>query len=237
MKKLFIISVLFCTISFAFGQNKKGNWLVGTYVGGAGLGFGESEGSSSAGPGISKSESNSFNIGIGPNAGYYVSDNLVIGTYLGISFYHSKNDGSNTISTSTSESKYSSTYVSVGPFGRFYFGNNKSKGMPYAQINGGINFYPSYSGEYTPSTGISYKYDFDKYSSWSAGAQLGYEHFINQVIGLQYYIGYGYSYYKSTTMYDYSSGTDYSYSSKSTSHGINFGAGLQIHLECTKKKK
>jgi hypothetical protein len=121
---------------------------------------------------------------------------------------------------------------SVGPFGRFYFGGIDGKGTPFVQISAGISFYPSYSSKYTPSTGSAYDYSYKKYSSWEASIQLGYEHFINSVIGLQYYVGYHYRYYKTTGETDYTSGTSTDYTSDSLSkrNGIVFGVGLQIHL-------
>jgi hypothetical protein len=121
---------------------------------------------------------------------------------------------------------------SVGPFGRFYFGGIDGKGAPYVLINAGISFYPSYSGSYKPSTGSAYDYSYKKYTSWNAGIQLGYEHFINSTIGIQYYVGYTYRYYKTTSETDYTSGTGTDYTSDylSKRNGISFGVGLQIHL-------
>ncbi|HKC36378.1 MAG TPA: outer membrane beta-barrel protein [Chitinophagaceae bacterium] len=236
MKKIISIIIALAMTSVLSAQNKKGNWLVGVNIGGGGASFGKSESSNSTNPTIFKSDNSNFNISIGPSVGYYISDNVVLGTYLGVGFSSSKNDNSNTATPATSESKYHSVYVSLYPYGRFYFGSN-SKGSPYAEVNAGVSFYPGYKGTYTPSTGSGYEYSYDKYTSWNAGFKIGYEHFINPVIGIQYYIGYNYSYYKYDLFYDYTSATDYTNTNKNTSSNINFGAGLAIHLACDKKKK
>ena len=146
-------------------------------------------------------------------------------------------DSSNTAYTSTSESSYHQLYVSVGPFARFYFGNSNGKGMPFVYINTGTSFYPDHSSTYSNSSGTKYTYKYKKYSSWNAGAQIGYEPFLNSAIGLQYYLGYSFSHYQTTSEYDYPTGTDYTYDSKSNSNGISFGVILQIHLDWLNKKK
>lgn len=237
MKKFSILALALLATVAMQAQNKKGNWLVGTSIGGTSISFGNSESGTVGSTNISKSDYNSFNFGIYPTLGYYVSDNVVIGTYFNIGFYSSKYDNSNNYSSNTSTSK--SSYVSFGlsPYGRFYFGDNKGKGMPWAEVNAGISFYPGYKGEYTPSTGTGYKYEYQKYHPLNGGVKVGYEHFINSNIGIQYFVGYNYSNYKYNTVYDYPSSPDITYTYKSSSSSINFGVGLNIHLECNKKGK
>jgi hypothetical protein len=237
MKKISICALALLTAFTMQAQNKKGNLLVGTYFGGTGANFGNTESSNTTSPTISKSKNNSFNLGIGPNVGIYLSDNFVLGTYLGINFYSSKTDNSNSTTTATAESKYHSVTFNISPYGRLYFGDNKGKGMPYVQINTGLTFYPSDQGTYTPSTGTGYTYKTKKYLGVNAGFNIGYEHFINNIIGLQYYVGYGYTHYKYDYFYDFTSGTDYTYTYTSNSSNINFGVGLNIHLTCKKKDK
>ena len=237
MKKTGICALALFTAFTIQAQNKKGNFLVGTSIGGAGISFGSSESNTAGSTTISKSDNSSFNISVYPTVGLYVSDNVVIGTYFSLGFYHSKNDNSNNISTATSTNKSSYGSFGLGPFARFYFGDNKGKGMPWTEVNTGISFYPGYKGEYTPSTGTGYKYEYKKYHPWNAGVKVGYEHFINPTIGIQYYVGYSYSQYKYDTFYDYPSIPDVTYEYKSNSSNINFGVGLQVHLMCTKKGK
>lgn len=237
MKKVMISALALTLVFTATAQNKKGNWLVGVGIGSTGVSFGESESGEVGGTTVFKSKSNNFNIGVFPNVGYYVSDNVVIGSYVTLGYSTSNSDNSNTSSPGTSESKSHYSYFGLGPFGRFYFGGNKGKGMPFAQVNAGITFYPGYKGEYKPSTGTGYTYEYKKYHPLNFGAQIGYEHFVNSVIGIQYYAGYSYSKYKYDTFYDYPSSPDVTYFYESSNHNINFGVGLQIHLDCDKKKK
>ena len=236
MKKILLMVIAFTLTSALFAQNKKGNWLVGVGIGGGGASFSKSESSNTTNANINKSDSHGFNIYIDPSAGYYVSDNIVIGTYLGLSFSSYKTDNTNTTSTFTSKGKSHYVNLSLYPYARFYFGG-KTNGSPFAEVDAGTTFYPSYKGTYSPSTGTGYEYSYDKYNSWNAGLKIGYEHFINQLIGIEYYIGYSYSWYRYSQFYDYTTGTDYTYTYKNHSNNINFGAGLEIHLQCNKKKK
>jgi len=237
MKNLLSAAIALIISMQLFSQNKKGNWMVGTYIGSTGASFGKSESSASGSPTINKSKGNSFNIGVGPSIGYYFSDNMVIGTSFGLSYYNSKSDNSNTTTTNTYESKYHYVYFSLGPYGRFYLGKNNGKGMPFVQLNAGISLYPGYKGEYNPSTGTGYTYETEDYHPLYAGVQFGYEHFLNTVLGLQYYIGYSYSHSDYNTVYHYPSSPDISYNNTNNNHNINFGVGLVLHFECTKKKR
>jgi len=237
MKKFFFICLILATACLAFPQNKKGNLLIGTYLGSGGLSFYNSENGSSSSTNISKSDSSGFSIGVGPSIGYFFTDNLVVGTSCSLYYSTSSYDSSNTAYTSTSESSYDSLSFSVGPFVRYYIGKNNGKGMPYVQVYAGTSFYPNYKGTYSSSSGYEYTYTYKKYSTWNAGVQIGYEHFVNSTIGLQYYVGYSFNYYNSTTEYDYAAGTKSSYDSKSNNHGISFGVGLQIHLDWLNRNK
>ena len=109
--------------------------------------------------------------------------------------------------------------------------------MPYAEVGAAINFYPGYKGEYIPGTGTGYTYDYEDYHPWSASAELGYEHFLNSFIGLQYYIAYSYYKYKYNTVYHTPSLPDASYFAEGHTNSITFGVGLKVHLDCARKKK
>jgi hypothetical protein len=220
-----------------FSQNKKGNLLIGTDLGSAGLYIGNSESSYAGSSSVGKSDYTNFGLSVYPTIGYYFTDNLVVGTYFALEFYIEKYNGSSTGSSDTSVSKYNDIYFSFGPFGRFYFGKDNKKGRPFVHVSAGISFYPIYSYTYTPSSGSGYTQKYDTYFPWNVGIKIGYEHYLNPTIGLEYYIGYAYYHYKSSTTYDYATGTDYTYNSTSHDHDIQFGVGLQIHLDTLAKKK
>lgn len=236
MKKTAIgLCLLLVLTGFALPQNKKGNWFLGTSVGSAGFSFSHSENGSSYDDDSSISDSKYYSFSIYPTVGYYLQDNLVLGAYFTLGLYGGKSDYSYTDSPSTSVGKYKSLSVSVGPFVRYYLGQEGGKGRPYVHAYVQANVYPFYSGESIPSSGTGYTYKYAKYRIIYAGLQIGYEHYLNPTIGLQYYVGYTFNSYSYDTEYDYPTGIDPFYTYKYYSHAVNFGVGLQIHLSPEKK--
>src|SRR5690242_14582632 len=238
MKKFCICVLALSTSMVMMGQNKKGNHLVGVTLGSGGFSSSKYDYMYSSTTVTYNGDSKSFNIGISPDVGCYLTDRFVLGASVGLSYNHSSGSSGNSTTTVTSSSKANSLYFSLGPYGRLYLGKNNGKGMPYIQLNTGLSFYPSDDGEaFNSSNTYHYTYKTRKYFSWNLGPRFGYEHFFNESLGLHYYIGYNYSKYKYTYEYDYSvGGTDYSYTYDAHSHNIVFGVGLQMHLDCKKKK-
>ena len=240
MKKINVCVLALLTVFTMQAQNKKGNMLVSVNVGSGSFYSNKNDYSYSTLPGTTyNGDSKSFSIGISPEVGLYLTDRLVVGTYLGLSYYNSKNNSGNSGTTTTSHGKSNSLYFNLGPSARVYLGKNNDKGMPYLRLITGLSFYPSDNGEsYNSTNTYHYTYKTKNYLSWNLGPQIGYEHFFNQHIGLQYYIGYNYNHYKYKYDYDYSiGGTDYVYTVNSHSSSISFGVGLQIHMDCDKNKK
>jgi outer membrane protein W len=234
-KKIVVLGLVLATVCLAYPQTKKGDLIIGTYVGSTGVGFSSSESGNSSTTALGKSDYSSFSIGVGPSVGYFIADNLAIGTSFSLSYNWNKSKSSNTASPFTSESSSGSVYFSLGPFGRYYFGANGGKGMPYVQVGFGISLYPKYSGTYTPSSGTGYDYGYKTYFAWNASVQVGYEHFLNPHVGLQFYVGYSFNHYKNSYEYKYPDSPSYISNYKSTNHGIAAGVGVSIHL--TKKEK
>ena len=236
MKKTAIgLCLLLVLTGLALPQNKKGTWFLGASFGGAGYSFGHSESSSSYDTYLSMNDSSYYNFSIYPTIGYYLQDNFVLGGYFSLGFYGGKSDSSSTYSTTTAVHKYRELYVSVGPFVRYYLGQEGGKGRPYVHAYVQANLYPFYTGEYVPSTGTGYTYEYTTYKTISAGLQIGYEHYLNPTLGLQYYVGYSFSSNSYKYQYDYPTGIDPFYHNKSYTHGFSFGVGLQIHLSRDKK--
>jgi hypothetical protein len=115
----------------ALPQNKKGTWLVGTSFGSAGYSFSHSESGSSSNTYLSIYDSNSYSFSIYPLFGYYLLDDLVLGTYFNLGFNGGKSDSSNNYNNSTSISKSKQLYLALGPFVRYYLGQEGGKGRPY----------------------------------------------------------------------------------------------------------
>ena len=236
MKKTVIgLCLLLVLTGLALPQNKMGTWFLGTSIGSAGYSFSHSESGSDSNTNLSIYDSNSYNFSIYPSIGYYLQDGFVLGAYLSLGYYGAKSDSSYNYNTSTSISKYKQLYISVGPFVRFYLGQEGGKGRPYVHASVQTSLSPLYSGDYIPSSGTGYTYKYTNYNTISAGLQIGYEHYLNPTLGLQYYVGYSFSSSSYKYQYDYPTGTDPVYNNKSYSHGVSFGVGLQIHLSPAKK--
>ena len=213
-----------------FSQNKKGSFLIGTYLGGGGFGSNHSESTYSGSAESYSSDVKSFSFGFGPEIGYYFTDAIVGGVSLDVYFSSNKSESKTTSSPGVGTGKYSAMSVGLGPFVRLYFGNPNGKGRPYVQAGASVYLYPSYTSTYTQPNGTGYSYKLDAYSSWSADITLGYEHYLNPTVGLYYYVGYVHGSYTSDYTYDYVTGTDYSYKDTESDNTFEFGVGLQIHL-------
>lgn len=239
MKKINVFVLALLTVFTMHAQNKKGNMLVGVSVGSGNFSSNENDYSYSNTSTIYNGDSKSFSIGISPEIGCYLTDRLVVGSYLNLGYYNGTSNSGNSSSTVTSHSKSNNVYFTLGPSARLYLGKMNNKGMPYVWLGGGISFYPSDNGEsYNSTDTYHYTYKTKNYFYWNIGPRVGYEHFFNEHTGLYYYIGYNYSKYKYKYEYDFSAGgTDYSYTYNSHSHNVSFGVGLQVHMTCDKKKK
>ncbi|MBN1938748.1 MAG: outer membrane beta-barrel protein [Candidatus Aminicenantes bacterium] len=231
MKRILIPVLILAVAVSAFPQNKKGNLLIGTSIGSAGLSFGSSESGSSSSTNRSESESSGYSFGIGPTIGYFFTDKFVAGAYLGVGFNSNRSSNTQTESDYESKSNSHSVYLSLGPFVRYYLGAPNAKRMPYIHAYISTSLYPSYGGHYETNSGYEYDYGYESYSYWGGGVQLGYEHFVNSAIGLQYYVGYSFSRYSYEYKYEYPDRDDQLSEYKSTSNGLTVGVGIQIHLD------
>lgn len=105
---LIAIMIMFSGTSYA--QTEKGNWLVG---GGLNFGYSSAESTSS----ISTSESSNISYTLFPTAGYFIADNLVVGTAMSVSGNrHEFDDDDDRVGRGSS--------WEVGPFARYYLDNN-----------------------------------------------------------------------------------------------------------------
>lgn len=218
----------------AFSQVEKGTKLVGVGLGSISYTNSDSKTTYSNTPTVYNSDGNSFSISINPNVAWFISERLAVGAGVSVSFYSSKSKSSNTGSTTTSESKYTQPSFYIGPLARYYFGGS-SKGMPFAQANFEFGIYGGKSESKT-SLGSSSETKTKPKGDWNAGAAVGYEHFINQNIGL--YASVGFNYGKSKTSYEYrpSTGTGYDYTSEYSRFYIPVNVGLQVHIPGKNKK-
>lgn len=123
MKKLLLaLSVLTSSLSVATAQTEKGRWTVGVSVGNLNY--------QNRGNGIT-----SFSADLGPSAGYFVANNLLVGTGIDLSLSTSNSTALNFATKSVT------TRIGLSPFIRYYLGASSLK----------------------PYIGASYRYTYDKY--------------------------------------------------------------------------
>ncbi len=235
MKKILFMTAGCISLLSVFAQVEKGNKLIGVSLAGLSYTNSDSKTTYSNTPTVYNSDGNSFSISINPNVAWFVADKLAVGAGVSVSFYSSKSNSSNTSSTTTTESKSTQPSFYIGPLARYYFGGS-SKGMPFAQVNFQYGIYGGKSESKT-STGSSSETKTKPKGDWNAGAAFGYEHFINQNIGL--YASVGFNYGSSKTSYEYrpSTGTGYDYTSTYSRFYIPVNVGLQVHILGKKGKK
>jgi hypothetical protein len=145
MKNYFCAFLLFSFSYLVNGQTEKGSFLLG--------------GNASADFTLSGS-SNNYELGIYPNIGYFVANNIAIGAKLPILF---SKDG--TLRTNS---------VGFGPFARFYFAN-KGKSAFFVPIAFGFG-----KTRYKWDNGEEYSF-----SAFSTELGISYAYFLNKSIGLE----------------------------------------------------
>lgn len=234
MKKITLCVCMLMGI-FMNAQTEKGNMLVGVGIGSISFTSSDSETTYSNTPTEYNSKGNSFSISVNPNVAWFIADNFALGGGVSLSFYSSKSDSDNTGSTTTSESKSTQPAFYIGPMARYYFGKSAS-GKPFVQANAQYGIAGGKS-ESSTSTGASSETSTKPKGDWNAGATIGYEHFLNQYVGLYFSIGVNYGQSKTSYEYRPSTGTGYDYTSTYSRVYVPVNVGLQVHLPCRKANK
>jgi hypothetical protein len=221
MKQFLFMICLLATVTPVVSQTQKGGWLVGSNVGSSGWQSGKDKWN--AGGVVT---TRSFNISAGPTALFFVQDNLAIGASMNVAYTAGKSKSTTVGYYGTVEVKSRDFNISFDPEIRKYFGKPGSKGQPWVNVFGGINTNPTrieWSDLYGSGKGTN------KHTGWNLGAGVGYSHFINDRVALQYYLNYRHVYLK--TKEDVGVQVANEASGKDHNHTINFGIGLQIHLK------
>jgi hypothetical protein len=152
--KVLIIALLSSLCLFGlYGQTEQGTWILG---GGASTDL------------TFESDNNSFGIYVSPDIGYFVSDNLAVGSGIPLLL--------------STEENYRYIAYGISPFIRYYFGP-PSELMFFVTGSFGIN---GRSSKYDDTTNSS--------SSITGRAGVGCTYFLNESIGLETILGY--TYYK-----------------------------------------
>jgi hypothetical protein len=253
MKKKFMLKQLLFLIAAATittagtAQFKKGNLLVETNLGN--ISFGNNNYTYETSGATRKSDGKSFSIGLYPRVGFFVSDNLVVGTELGLYLYSSSGNDFNATGVKTSDNKGSSFNIGLSPFVRYYFNAAKeSKGRFFAQLGGGFELtlsnnydYNYYSGT-TGALSSKFKYNYPKKPLYyNANILAGYNYMVAPNVALNLNLGYRYSansseYTYTTTTAAGVATTSPSTISKSNSGSVDWRMGITMFIPRSKKK-
>ena len=183
---------------------------------------------------------NGFSIGIFPRFGFFVTNNLAIGTTLGLNYSSNKSIRQNDV-TSVDESESKSSYfnLEVMPFLRYYFGKTGTTRF-YGQVGGGISVDLSRKYESKSLVGPAYntKTNYTKKPmSVSGEAMVGLNHFVSQNVAVN--AGLGYRYTSSKETYTYTNpfgvtGNPEKYINKGGA--LIWNVGFTMIIPCKKKK-
>jgi len=228
----------------ANAQFKKGQMMAGASVGSVLFNSGSAD-ISVAQIGSNTSKITSYNINIGPSLGWFISDNTAVGAALNINPSSNKTTYEQSGSTYQSD-KNSNFNIGLGGFARHYFGSTGSM-KPFGQIgvNFGISSLKTEGFFYGGSGSSAYKTSYDGSSNGGFFAnstfQFGFTKMVSDLTGLDFYLGYNFSYnkntFKKTTLRDdgnngsIDSRGENETTTKFTNHGFLIGVGFQVFLK------
>lgn len=227
------------------GQFKKGMRMVGATVVSAFFNSGKTDYSYPPPTAGYTSNSNSFGITLNPSIGWFVSDNIAIGALLNVGYNHQKNFDENASGVTFNKNIFNSFNFGIGGFARNYF-NSPGNLTPFGQFNLNAGIGSSSNNGFYFTNGDKNTYDGKSSGDFfiNTGLALGLTKMFNANTGLDFYVGYSFSYnkkeFKTTTLTDVGNdgSTDLTSISdptqKFTNHGIAIGIGFQVFLD---KKK
>lgn len=236
-----VICILCYTITNA--QFKKGNRMAGANIGAVYFNSGKTDYSyPSPTTGFTRNETN-VGVNISPNYGWFINDNTVIGGSVLLSYDHKKYFDEDASNGNTFNKDVTNGFsIGFGGFARNYFSNGGTF-LPYGQA--GFNFGLSSSKNDGFYFNSSNKYTYSGSSTGgffaNAGLSFGMTKMLNDHTGLDFSLGYSYSYkkieYKTTTQVDIGNNGTIDQTNinnptqKYSNHGVVLGIGFQIFLD------
>ena len=190
-----------------------------------------------------------YGISITPSIGWFISEKTAVGATLNLNPNGQKTTYEQNGSTYQSD-KSNGFNIGLGGFVRNYF-SDKSSLLPFGQfsLNGGVSNLKTEGFFYGGSGASAYKQTYSGNSSGgffaNASFSAGLTKMMGENAGLDFYIGYNFSYnkntFKRTTLRD--DGNDGTIDSrgenetttKFTNHGFVLGVGFQVFLRGSKK--
>jgi hypothetical protein len=240
-KKFFIIGLLLVSITIN-AQFKKGMRMVGATVGSVFFNSGKSDYSYPPPTTGYTSNSDNFGITLNPSMSWFVSDNTAVGAMLNFGYTHQKTFAKAANGNVFNRDISNSFSIGVGGFARNYF---KSSGtmIPFGQfnLNGGIGSTSNNGFYFTGNDKSTYDGESSGDFFINTGVELGFTKMLNDHTGIDFFVGYTYSYnkrtYKTTTHTDLGNNGSVDQTAisepilKYTNHGVVFGVGFQIFLD------
>jgi len=243
-KFLLFNTVFFLTTFYVSAQFKKGDKMVGATIGSVFYNSGSAD-ISVASIGNNTSKVTGFGVSINPSLGWFIAENTAVGFSLNINPTGQKTSYEQNGSTYQKD-KSTNFNIGAGGFVRNYFSTSASL-LPFGQasLNAGISSLKTDGFFYGGSGTGAYKETYDGNSSGglfvNATFTGGVTKKLSDYTGLDFYIGYAYSYnkntFKRTTLRD--NGNDGSIderrenetTTKFTNHGLLLGVGFQVFLK------
>lgn len=231
----------------ASAQFSKGDRMAGANIGSVIYNSGSSDVSVDQ-IGNSTSKSTSYNFILNPSLGWFISNQTAVGASVNINPGGSKVTYEQNGSTFQSD-KNNTFNIGLGGFVRHYL-NSSGNLMPYGQFgfNAGVSNLKTEGYLYTGSNPNATKTTYDGSSSGgffaNASLQAGFTKMMGENAGLDFFLGYIFSYNKNTfdktTLRDIGNNGSIDETLKNktttkfTNHGFLLGVGFQVFL---RKKK
>lgn len=244
--KIFLAGTVLLFSMTSKAQFSKGDRMIGTSIGTLLFNSGTAD-ISVASIGNNTSRITSYNLTLGPSLGWFVSEKTVVGATLNINPNGQKTTYEQSGSTYQSD-KNTGFNIGAGGFARNYF-TGKSL-LPFAQfsLNGGLSSLKTegffYGGAGNGAYKISYTGSTNGGMFVNTALSGGFTRLIGENAGLDFYLGYTYSYnknvFKKTTLRDDGNNgsidtrSENETTTKFTNHGFTAGVGFQVFL---RKKK
>lgn len=246
-RRLFFVAVFGATSLVTNAQFNKGDRMAGATIGSVIYNSGSSDITVDQ-IGSNTSKITSYNFQLNPTLGWFISSNTAVGASININPAGNKTTYEQNGTTFQSD-KVTNFNIGLGGFARHYL-NSSSALMPYGQFgfNLGISSLKTEGFLYTGSAPNANKTTYDGSSSGgffaNASLQAGFTKMMGENAGLDFFVGYIYSYNKNTfdktTLRDNgNNGTidetlKNNTTTKYTNHGFLLGVGFQVFL---RKKK
>lgn len=186
-------------------QFKKGTVMLGTTLGTTS--YNSANANYSYDNGTSKTTTtHAYSLGVGPQAGIFLSNNLVLGTSVTFDLNHNTANSvlQETTGAGTGHATKNTYTFNVGPYLRYYLAPSGANNLFFLDVNGGVGTGSGKTSDkvVTPSETQNSTGDVKNIFNWNAGGGIGLTHLFTRNIGMDVTLGYKYNYAKSDNIND-----------------------------------